>query len=124
MSLCITVAEDSLARLVDCSTHNQTFSSFTVSCSVSPGQPQDTQSYQFEVRRESRGPVVLLQNISSSTPRLTVTDLPSATDFLISVYSAMAGHRSKPFTLAGFTTRPGEKQLATMPELESEHPVR
>ena len=26
---------------------------------------------------------------------------------------------SKPYTLSGFTTRPGEKQLATMPELET-----
>ena len=108
--------------MLDCSTYNQTFSSFTVACSVRPGRPQDTQSYQFEVRN-AHSPA-LLQNISSPTPRLTVTDLPSASDFLISVYSAMAGHRSKPFTLAGFTTRPGEKQLATMPELESEHPVR
>ena len=35
---------------------------------------------------------------------------------------------SKPYTLEGFTTRPGEKQLATMRELEaaeaSRHPLR
>ena len=66
----------------------------------------------------------LLQNLSSPAPKLTVSDLPSASDFLVSVYSAMAGLRSKPFTLEAFTTRPGEKQLATMPELESEHPLR
>ena len=87
-----------------------------------PGRPQDSQSYQFEVRTAHRPS--LLHNISSPTPRLTVTDLPSASDFLVSVYSAMAGLRSKPFTLEAFTTRPGEKQLATMPELESEHPLR
>ena len=66
----------------------------------------------------------LLQNLSSAAPKLTVSDLPSASDFLVSVYSAMAGLRSKPYTLEAFTTRPGEKQLATMPELESEHPLR
>ena len=94
-----------------------------MSCSVRPGRPQDSQSYQFEVR--SAHSPALLQNLSSSTPRLTVSDLPSASDFLVSVYSAMAGLRSKPFTLEGFTTRPGEKQLATMPELEAtQHPLR
>ena len=87
-----------------------------------PGRPQDSQSYQFEVRT-AHSPS-LLQNISSPTPRLTVRDLPSASDFQISVYSAMAGLRSRPFTLEAFTTRPGEKQLATMPELESQHPLR
>ena len=93
-----------------------------MSCSVRPGRPRDTQSYQFEVRN-AHSPI-LLQNLSSAAPKLTVSDLPSASDFLVSVYSAMAGLRSKPFTLEAFTTRPGEKQLATMPELESEHPLR
>ena len=109
--------------MLDCNTYNQTFSSLTVSCSVRSHQtPQSKLSYQFEVKNAHTEAV--LRNISTETPRLTVSGLPAASDFLISVYSSSDGVRSRPFRLEAFTTRPGEKQLATMPELEEEHPLR
>ena len=91
-----------------------------MACSVSPRL--SSLSYHFEVKDAHS--LAVLRNVSSDLPRLTVEGLPSASDFLISVYSSTAGLRSKPFTLEGFTTRPGEKQLATMPELDEEHPLR
>ena len=62
--------------------------------------------------------------MTSSAPELTVNDLPSASDFLISVYTYRTGQKSKPYTMEGFTTRPGEKQLATMREVDSDHSTR
>ena len=66
----------------------------------------------------------MLRNLSSPIPKLSVDGLPSASDFRISVFSNTNGKRSKPFNLEGFTTRPGEKQLATMPEIETKNKLR
>ena len=79
-------------------------------------------SYQFEVKNAHS--LELLRNVSTDFPVLTVSGLPAASDFLISVYSSSGGVMSPAVTLEGFTTRPGEKQLATMPELEEEQPLR
>ena len=62
----------------------------------------------------------IIRNVTSYAPELTVKDLPSASDFLISVYSYRNGQKSKVYKMEGFTVRPGEKQLATMREVDSE----
>ena len=62
----------------------------------------------------------IIRNVTSYAPELTVKDLPSASDFLISVYSYRNGQKSKVYNMEGFTVRPGEKQLATMREVDSE----
>ena len=110
---------------MECNTFNQTFSSLTVSCSVRDLRPQSRLSklsYQFEVKNAHS--LELVRNVTTDTPALTVSGLPAASDFLISVYSSSGGVRSPAVSLEGFTTRPGEKQLATMPELEEEQPLR
>ena len=58
----------------------------------------------------------VIRNISTSSPRLTLSDLPASTDFLVKVSSSQAGVRSQPVIFHTFTTREGEKPLATMPE--------
>ena len=95
-----------------CNVFNQTFSSFTVDCSH-----VERKSYQFEIVNIHTGEIV--RNISTSSPRVTFKDLPSASDFIITVYSDT---HKKLYSLEGFTTRDGEKQLATMPELEGSYP--
>ena len=62
----------------------------------------------------------IIRNVTSYAPELTVKDLPSASDFLISVYSYRNGQKSKVYNMEGFTVRPGEKQLATMREVDSD----
>ena len=109
--------------LLVCNIFNQTFSSFTVDCSKSTNLESTSQlSFQFEVRNIHSGAII--RNVSSSSPRLTLKELPSASDYIINVYSYFGGKKSKVYTLEGFTTRPGEKQLATMPEMENKNPLR
>ena len=109
--------------LLVCNIFNQTFSSFTVDCTQSANLGSASQlSFQFEVRNLHSGAII--RNVSSSGPRLTVRGLPSASDYIISVFSYSGGRKSPAYTLEGFTTRPGEKQLATMPEMENRSPLR
>ena len=75
---------------------------------------QSELQYLFEIRNSQLMTVV--KNISSSSPRLTLRDLPASTDFLVKVSSSRAGVRSQPIIFHTFTTREGEKPLATMPE--------
>ena len=100
-----------------CNIFNQTFSSFTVDCTKSTNLESTSRlSFQFEVRNIHTGAII--RNVSSSSPRLTLRELPSASDYIINVYSYFGGKKSKAYTLEGFKTRTGEKQLATMPEME------
>ena len=109
-----------------CNIFNQTFSSFTVDCHASGDEhvihSRTHISYQFEIKNIHSGAII--RNVSTSTPKVTIIDLPSASEFLVTVYSYQNNIRSKEFTLEGFTTRPGEKQLATMPEIENKNPMR
>ena len=98
--------------VLQCNSHNQTFSSFTVECSSS--SLQSGLQYLFEIRKAQV--MTVIRNISTSSPRLTLRDLPASTDFLVKVYSSKAGVRSQPAVFHTFTTREGEKPLATMPE--------
>ena len=79
-------------------------------------------SYQFEIKNIHTG--IVIRNISTSTPRLTLEDLPSGSDFMVTIYSYNNGKKSKMNSLEAFTTRAGEKQLATMPEIEDKNPLR
>ena len=106
--------------LLVCNIFNQTFSSFTVDCSHVERRhwSEKQESYQFEIVNIHTGEIV--RNISTSSPRVTFRDLPSASEFIISVFSSK---HEKMVSLEGFTTRDGEKQLATMPEMEDGSPV-
>ena len=94
-----------------CNSYNQTFSSFTVSCTSTH---QLGLSYLFVIKNKETEAVVT--NVSTSSPSLTVQDLPASTDFLVRVDSYSGGARSHSVSLTTFTTRAGEKPLATMPE--------
>lgn len=120
----IILREDTGVDVTECNTYNQTFSSFTIECSLSPETSihQDQTLFIFEIKNAHTE--ILLRNLSSPIPKLSVDGLPSASDFRISVFSNTNGKRSKPFNLEGFTTRPGEKQLATMPEIETKNKLR
>ena len=78
--------------------------------------------FQFEIKNAHSQRII--RNISTATPRLTIEDMQPSSDFIINVYSYLDGQKSKPYRLEGFTTRSGEKQLATKPELESRNPLK
>ena len=78
--------------------------------------------FQFEIKNAHSQRII--RNISTAVPKLTIEDLQPSSDFIISVYSYLNGQKSKPYKLEGFTTRSGEKQLATKPELESRNPLK
>ena len=109
---------------LECNIFNQTFSSFTENCDADGtfNFLHSRINYQFEIKNIHTGMVI--RNISTSTPRLTLEDLPPGSDFLITIYSYNNGKKSKMNILEGFTTRAGEKQLATMPEIENKNPLR
>lgn len=109
---------------LDCNIFNQTFSSFTVNCAADGTMNfiHSRISYQFEIKNIHTG--IVIRNISTSTPRLTLEDLPSGSDFMVTIYSYNNGKKSKMNSLEAFTTRAGEKQLATMPEIEDKNPLR
>ena len=112
-SCCLITSDLSQQSLVlQCNSYNQTFSSFTVDCGSS--SLQSGAQYLFEIRNSQL--MSVMRNISSPRPRLTLTDLPASTDFLVKVFSSKAGVRSQPAVFQTFTTREGEKPLATMPE--------
>jgi len=100
----------------ECNTFNQTYTSFTIDCIMKENSAKNV-FFQFEIRNAHSQRVI--RNISTASPKLTVEDLPPSNDFIISVYSYLNGQKSKAYKLEGFTTRTGEKQLATKPELES-----
>ena len=114
-SCCLITSELSQQSLVlQCNSYNQTFSSFTVDCGTGTTSLQPGLQFVFEI--ENSQLMSVIRNISTSTPRLTLRHLPASTDFLVKVYSVQAGVRSQPVIFHTFTTREGEKPLATMPE--------
>ena len=111
-SLIISDSADLESLALHCNSYNQTFSSFTVDCSAR--RQEQILDYLFVIKNSQTGSVV--KNVSTSSARLTVLDLPSSTSFQVTVYSFQAGQRSNPVSIKTFTTRPGEKPLATMRE--------
>lgn len=105
----------------ECNTFNQTYTSFTIDCSMKETSNKNL-FFQFEIKNAHSQRII--RNISTAAPKLTVEDLQPSSDFIISVYSYINGQKSKPYKLEGFTTRSGEKQLATKPELESRNPLK
>jgi len=105
----------------ECNTFNQTYTSFTIDCSMKETSSENI-FFQFEIKNAHSQRII--RNISTAVPKLTVEDLQPSSDFIISVYSYLNGQKSKPYKLEGFTTRSGEKQLATKPELESRNPLK
>jgi len=105
----------------ECNTFNQTYTSFTIDCSMKESYTENL-FFQFEIKNAHSQRII--RNISTAVPKLTVEDLQPSSDFIISVYSYLNGQKSKPYKLEGFTTRSGEKQLATKPELESRNPLK
>lgn len=114
----IILREDAGAAVTECNTYNQTFSSFTIKCSMLEETLTDLSFFLFEIKNAHTKDII--RNVTSYAPELTVKDLPSASDFLISVYSYRNGQKSKVYNMEGFTVRPGEKQLATMREVDSD----
>jgi len=114
----IILREDAGAAVTECNTYNQTFSSFTINCSMLEETLTDLSFFLFEIKNAHTKDII--RNVTSYAPELTVKDLPSASDFLISVYSYRNGQKSKVYNMEGFTVRPGEKQLATMREVDSD----
>ena len=114
-SCCLITSDLSQQSLVlQCNSYNQTFSSFTVDCTTTTTSLQAGVQFQFVI--ENSQLMSVIRNISTSSPRLTLSDLPASTDFLVKVSSSQAGVRSQPVIFHTFTTREGEKPLATMPE--------
>jgi len=112
------------ALLSSCTTYNETYTSFTVDCSlrVEAAPLSHGLSYLFEVRdaHSQRS----IRNVTTTEPKVALVDLPPSSDFVILVRSVSQNGFSQPVKLEGFTTRSGEKQLATKPELESRNPLK
>jgi len=106
----------------ECNTFNQTYTSFTIDCSMKEMSSKKNVFFQFEIKNAHSQRII--RNISTAAPKLTIEDLQPSSDFIINVYSYLDGQKSKPYRLEGFTTRSGEKQLATKPELESRNPLK
>ena len=106
----------------ECNTFNQTYTSFTIDCSMKETSSKKNVFFQFEIKNAHSQRII--RNISTAAPKLTIEDLQPSSDFIINVYSYLDGQKSKPYRLEGFTTRSGEKQLATKPELESRNPLK
>ena len=70
-----------------------------------------------------------VSNISSSSPRVTLTGLPSSADFIIHVLAVGGGGggggggQQQPYITEAFTLRTGEKQVAASIGLESRNPI-
>ncbi len=117
-----------------CTSYNQTFTSFTIECflvdkSTSSATSAITNSnsnvFLFEVFDAHS--MATVSNITSSSPRVTLTGLPSSADFIIHVLAvgggggAAGGHQ--PYITEAFTLRTGEKQVAASIGLESRNPI-
>jgi len=112
------------ALLSSCTTYNETYTSFTIDCSlrIEAAPLSHSLSYLFEVRdaHSQRS----IRNVTTTEPKVALVDLPPSSDFVILVRSVSQSGFSQPVKLEGFTTRSGEKQLATKPELESRNPLK
>ncbi|XP_023345163.1 uncharacterized protein LOC111714312 isoform X2 [Eurytemora carolleeae] len=122
----------SVSGVSSCSCFNQTFTSFSVSCSLPslPSQP----SPQSEPEQSAHTNILfqvfdaqtlkLVRNISSSSTQLTFTDLPASRDFLLQVLVEQDGIISEPFRTDAFTLRANDKQLAASTEKDSSNSAR
>jgi hypothetical protein len=122
----------SLSLIKSCTSYNQTFTSFTVECYLVDRSTAATYSsntiFLFEVFDAHSMETV--SNISSSSPRVTLTGLPSSADFIIHVLALNGGGGGgddrgghQPYITEAFTLRTGEKQVAASIGLESRNPM-
>jgi hypothetical protein len=124
-------AGKSLTWIKSCTSYNQTFTSFTIECflvdnsATSTNINSNSNVFLFEVFDAHS--MATVSNITSSSPRVTLTGLPSSADFIIHVLAvgggggAAGGHQ--PYITEAFTLRTGEKQVAASIGLESRNPI-
>jgi len=124
-------AGKSLTWIKSCTSYNQTFTSFTIECflvdksTTSATTNSNSNVFLFEVFDAHS--MATVSNITSSSPRVTLTGLPSSADFIIHVIAvgggggAAGGHQ--PYITEAFTLRTGEKQVAASIGLESRNPI-
>jgi hypothetical protein len=127
-------AGKSLTWIKSCTSYNQTFTSFTIECflvdksttsATSTNSNSNSNVFLFEVFDAHS--MATVSNITSSSPRVTLTGLPSSADFIIHVLAvggvggAAGGHQ--PYITEAFTLRTGEKQVAASIGLESRNPI-
>jgi hypothetical protein len=125
-------AGKSLTWIKSCTSYNQTFTSFTIECflvdkSTTSATSINSNSNVFLFEVFDAHSMATVSNITSSSPRVTLTGLPSSADFIIHVLAvgggggAAGGHQ--PYITEAFTLRTGEKQVAASIGLESRNPI-
>ena len=127
-SKCLINSGKSLSAVKSCTSYNQTFTSFTIECYLSNNNNNNNNNnelFLFEVFDAHSMETV--SNISSSSPRVTLTGLPSSADFIIHVLAVGGGGggggQQQPYITEAFTLRTGEKQVAASIGLESRNPI-
>lgn len=124
----------SMSWIKSCTSYNQTFTSFTIECflvdrtatatAVATAVANNNNNmFLFEVFDAHSMETV--SNITSSSPRVTLTGLPSSADFIIHVLAVGGGGAGgqQPYIIEAFTLRTGEKQVAASIGLESRNPI-